>query len=247
MKNLNIFFLLYFFSILTVWGDTIIIEGVIVNLKFCHDVNSPRFINEYNSYIENYNLSNTDFNAIEILLKQDEGVFVKYCIIIQNHKMTLLKSLLTDNNVLHLFTDENHVLYHLGNLVQSFPKLVDDINLEIDLLKQNISENDKWTNSWITYHIIEYKELADAKYFIIRFESSYNSLGGILYAIDINGEIAEKNSLTENISESILYYCKFLSYGKMILFRSTGVFGLDTEISIISILAIPDNTDISSY
>jgi len=235
MKHFKIFFLFFLCFTVSTCGNSIKIRGSILDLSFCYDVNSPRFKTEYGSYGKDYNLSNPNIHAMEITTKIDDGIFEKYCIIIEELKITTLKSNLSGEAALRSLPTTNHTLNHLKNVIEDLPKINDDINLEIAYLKKVISAKGEG-EPWLTYSVIEYKSFDNTIYLAIQFDGSYTSFGGILYVLTLQGEIIKKIMLGEDISKPILYYCKILSEDKMVLLYATGHSGFDTIISVVPIL-----------
>jgi hypothetical protein len=169
---------------------------------------------------------------MEIILKKDDSIFDKYCIIIEGYNVLTLKSNLTNIEALRSLPSET--FFYSDNtkeILERFPRLTDAADLQLEYLKQALQRKSEWSEPWASYSVEDHKFYNNYNYIVIQFSDSYNALGGILYIMDTNGEIIQERMLVEDISvPAPLYLCRILSEEKIILFLDALQFY--TEISV---------------
>lgn len=239
MKCYKIILLIYFFLASYAWSESVIVEGIIIGLKPTFDLDSQVLQNEYVGYDKNQFLDSheSNFFAMEILVKIDVGIFNKYCIIIEDHNILTIKSNMINEDAIETFYMNNEILNNQNRTIENFSELIEIINLQIENMKIVLLENYQWDEIWVVYNVIDYKVFNDNIYLIIGFEDSHNALGAILFVLNYSGEILEKVMLTEDIFKPMfsLYFSRILSADEMILFLPEGPESLDTKISVVPI------------
>ena len=159
-----------------------------------------------------------------------------YYTIIDNNKITLIKSNLINHDAAQAFYRNSITIrYPNENIIDDYPKLLDAINLQIESIKLILLERYQWDEVWVIFKIIDYGYFNNSIYFLIGFVDSHNSLGGIFYALNSAGDILIEKTLVNDITKPTfsIDFSKILSPDKLIIFLPEG--NLSTRISIIPI------------